>query len=275
MCSDCIEAEPGEIIERLRQDALRHIVVLKLLSSYPQHAKLQLREEGPAWALSAAFPVGVSDYDTRTYPSAKLMVVIDGNSVSMMQGLLADVPRAELVLKTRHDAVARAATQYGGALQRTFISFSGGPHAMPVPADVTDGTVLDADLADTFARFGNDVSFLDNALRHGARWFASRCGNDVRSACFVYQNFESIWEIAGVLTQPEWRRQGLARRVVSAGLQHLLRERQQARYQVDAENHGSVALARSLGLSEFLRIEHILIPARPTVASLDGRPQVD
>lgn len=264
--NDFSVATTGEVIERLRKEALRHIVALKLLRLYSQHARLQLREEGPNWALTVVFPASVADYDARTYPTAEFVVVVDGNSANMMRALLGDLPAAEIVLKTSHEAIACSALERGGRLQRTFISFTGGERALPIPEDVADGTALDPDLAEAFARFGNDVSFLDNAFRHGARWFAKRCGNEVRSACVVYQNFESVWEIAGVFTQPEWRRQGLARRVVSAGLQHLLRAKLQPRYQVDAENHASVKLARSLALTEFLRVEHISMPARVTAA---------
>jgi predicted GNAT family acetyltransferase len=154
----------------------------------------------------------------------------------------------------------------GGVRQRTFLSFNCSQCAGPVPEDVRDGTALDPELTEAFARFGNDVSYLADAFRRGARWFAYRCGGEVRSACVVYQNFESVWEVAAVLTQPKWRRRGLARCVVAAGLQYLLRGKLQPRYQVDAENQASVALARSLGLSECLRVEHISMPERATAA---------
>jgi hypothetical protein len=266
MGHDCAVADGGKIIGRLREEALRHIVALKLLSLYPQHARLQFREEGGTWALTVAFPAKVVEYDARMYPTAEFVVVVDGNSVSMMRALLDELPDAQVVLKTSHDAIARYAVECGGRLQKTSISFTGDERALRVPGDVTDGTALDPDLAETFACFGNDVSYLDKAFRCGARWFANRRGSEVRSACVVYQNFESVWEVAGVLTQPEWRRQGLARCVVSAALQYLLTRKLQPRYQVDAENQASAGLARSLALSEFLRIEEILMPMRETAA---------
>lgn len=126
--------------------------------------------------------------------------------------------------------------------------------------------MLDAELAAAFDEFGNDLKFLADALRRGARWFAIRCGNEVLSACIVYQNFDAVWEIAGVLTRPNLRRQGLARSVVVAALRYLRLHGLQPRYQVDESNLASAGLARGLGLVEFLRTAHVLMPARATAA---------
>jgi predicted GNAT family acetyltransferase len=43
-----------------------------------------------------------------------------------------------------------------------------------------------------------------------------------QSAGFVFRNFESVWEIGGVFTHPEFRRHGLARQVVAAALSYLI-----------------------------------------------------
>jgi GNAT superfamily N-acetyltransferase len=251
----------------LRQDVLRHIVALKMLSSHPEPARLRFLEQGPAWALRAAFPNSGSAYDARNYPGAQFVVLIDGNSVSLMQGLLDDLPGAELVLKTSHPAIARRAVELGGGrLERAFLSFTAGQSLPPAAAQVTDGAALDPELAAAFDHFGGDRNSLERCFQEGARWFALRRGRDVHSACVVYQNFDTVWEVARLFTQPEWRRQGLARCVVGAALRYLLIGQRQPRYQVDSANLASVELARSLGLAEFLRMEHVLMPARARAA---------
>lgn len=259
-----------KVVERLREDVLRHIVALKMLSLHPESATLHFHENGSAWALRVAFPAFISEYDRRTYPSAQFVVLIDGNSVSMMRDLLDDLPRGEIILKTGHDVIARQAVEFGGGrLVRTFVSFTGSArthHDAVQQRDratltVTDGTVLDAELAKAFGEFGNDLKFLGDAFQRGARWFAIRRHLEVLSACVVYRNFDAIWETAGVLTRPKVRRQGLARSVVVAALQYLESKGLQPRYQVDECNLASAGLARGLGLVEFLRTEHILLPA--------------
>jgi ribosomal protein S18 acetylase RimI-like enzyme len=251
-----------EVIERLRADPLRHIVALKMLGQYPEHARLELREAGPAWAVSAVFPASVSAYDARAYPTAEFLALIDGNAPSSMLALLDELPHAPLVLKTSHRAIARRAVRRGGRFERAFLSFSSIRALTPEAAPVTEGGPgLDPALARAFAHHGNDLEYLDHCFRNGARWFAIRDGAAVCSACLVYRNFDPIWEIAGLFTQPEWRRQGLARRVVTAALRYLHAHNRQPRYQVDTANRASIELARALGLAELLRVEHVSLRA--------------
>lgn len=254
-------ADSRKVVERLREDVLRHIVALKMLSLHPESATLHFRENGPAWALRVAFPTAVSDYDRRTCPSAQYVVLIDGNSTSMMRDLLEDLPRVESILKTGHEVIARQAVELGGGRHlRTFISFTGSArthHDAVQQRDrgtltVTDGTMLDPELAKVFGEFGNDLKFLGDAFQRGARWFAIRRDLEVLSACVVYRNFDAVWEIAGVLTQPTLRRQGLARSVVVAALQYLGTKGLQPRYQIEECNLASARLrtrSRARGIS--------------------------
>jgi RimJ/RimL family protein N-acetyltransferase len=112
-------------------------------------------------------------------------------------------------------------------------------------------------LAALFDRNGYGAPALARHFADGARWFAIHRDGAPAAACFVFRNFGPVWEIAGVHTAPAARRQGLARRVVRAALVHLLERGVLPRYQTSAANEGSVALARGIGLIEFLRIEHV------------------
>ncbi len=79
------------------------------------------------------------------------------------------------------------------------------------------------------------------------------------SACFVFQNYKQIWEIAGVSTQPDFRRQGLGSIIVSGALKYLSGSGLVPRYQVRWDNHASIRLAKSCGLIEFLQLDHYIL----------------
>jgi GNAT superfamily N-acetyltransferase len=211
------------------------------------------------WALATILPVHVSDYDQRTYPTANYIVLLDGSSSVAMMDLVAAVPRGEVILKTSSEHVAsRAVADLGGRIMRRYISYTL-PSGMPLAMvdSPLQGTALTPELANVFAEAGYARSELEKYFQHGARWFARRQGSQLVSACFVYENFETIWEVAGVFTRPDFRRQGLASSVVTAALRQLSAANLRARYQVSADNAASLSLAMNLGLEEFLRVTHV------------------
>jgi GNAT superfamily N-acetyltransferase len=253
---------PSLAIQRLSSDPLRHVVTLKMLSLFGPHVQLELFDNGAGWATKAIFPAAVSGYDRRWYPTADFIVLVDGNSPDCMVRILDDLPRSELLLKISNRAAAQHATDLlGGQLQRTFISFTAARAGEVAPHDVMHGCELHDEMTLSFIDAGYGRDELDACFRRGGRWFAKAKGARPSSACFVYENFGKVWEIAGVFTQPDLRRQGLARRVVAAATRHLLENNLQPRYQVDAKNVASIGLARSLEFEEFLRVEHVRVPA--------------
>jgi RimJ/RimL family protein N-acetyltransferase len=110
-----------------------------------------------------------------------------------------------------------------------------------------------------FAANGYLDSEMARYFADGARWFAILNETKAQSAGFVFRNFESVWEIGGVLTHPEFRRHGLARQVVAAALRYLIEHGQIPRYQVRSDNLPSIGLAEASGLREFLRMDHLLL----------------
>jgi RimJ/RimL family protein N-acetyltransferase len=99
-------------------------------------------------------------------------------------------------------------------------------------------------------------------FRNGAKWFGIEEGGRLASACFVFENYRQVWEVAGVNAHPDFRRRGLAKRVVEAALVYLVRSGLVPRYQAIWDNQPSLALAKSCGLTEFLRMEHYLVRKR-------------
>lgn len=96
-------------------------------------------------------------------------------------------------------------------------------------------------------------------FNNGAVWFGLLKENRIRSICFVYQNYDDIWEIAGVHTLETERRKGYARTVVTSALAYLLEKKLTPRYMAEIRNTNSMKLAESLQMKQFLRMDHFLL----------------
>lgn len=167
-----------------------------------------------------------------------------------------------MVIKTYDKAVkSYSKDRWAARLARSFISFTASESLTSAQRspEVTDGTALSSDLAQMFAANGYLDSEIIRHFAEGARWFAILNGAKARSVGFVFRNFESVWEIGGVLTQPDFRRRGLARQIVAAALSYLVEHGQIPRYQVRSDNLPSIKLAEASGLREFLRMDHLLV----------------
>ncbi len=256
------DSNPDRTLALLRSDCLRHIVTLKMLHVGGAAVECRLREDKNGWGLLSLFSTRVFEYDQQTYPDRDWIILIDGTSDTAKSTLLEELPVGALVVKTYDVAVKEFLTrQYRAAPVRSFVSFTsppGGPPYSPI-REIVESSQFEPGVAEMFAANG----YLENELaRHfadGARWFGIRAAGRVVSACFVFRNFETVWEIGGVFTQPELRRQGLARQVVAAALHYLHQSHCLPRYQVRSDNLASIDLAKAFGLREFLRMDHFLV----------------
>jgi GNAT superfamily N-acetyltransferase len=106
---------------------------------------------------------------------------------------------------------------------------------------------------------GYTAQELERHFAAGARSFAVREGARRVAAGFIFPNFDAVWEIGGLFTEPGHRRKGYGRRIVAAALHRLLTERLVPRYQVSSDNQESVRLAQSCGLRPFLRMDHFMV----------------
>jgi GNAT superfamily N-acetyltransferase len=251
----------GLILSRLGRDVLRHIVTLKMLRLHGEAMELRFNEDGGGWALLSLLPVRVSDFDRQAYAGEEYVVLVDGTSGSAKEALLEALPRARLVIKTYDEAVGRFASDRLRATRvRSFVSFTAAGAAPPlaVPAGVSESGILVPEIARMLSTNGYLAAELAGHFAAGARWFAvQEAGRNV-SAGFVFQNYDDVWEVGGLFTEPGWRRRGLARRIVTAALGHLAGRRLVPRYQVRSDNVESLRLAESAGLREFLRVDHYL-----------------
>lgn len=250
-----------QAIELLRCDPLRHIVTLKMLTLYGERVDLRFVAESGDWALMSLLPTNLSEYDLRAYATTRFVVLIDGNSAALKLRLFDALPRADIVLKTYDDAVKRHVTQHlAGEPIAGFTSFTATPGLTLRACDssLESSTLSEAESL-IFGQLGYSMHELEKCFDDGGRWFGSRKNGTLVSACFVYRNFDSVWEIAGVFTDPNHRRQRFATTVVTAALKYLLELQRKPRYQVPNTNTASTQLARSIGLQEFLRVDHFLV----------------
>lgn len=264
----------------LEHDPLRHIVGLKMLERAGATADVRVREDATGWAVLIGFDASAFEYDAQTYGRDARIAVLEGTSDRLQIDLLADLPRGrDVILKTQTASVVRSALERFAPSRSpalllhpeaangdephqvaTFLSFTTGSGPSARDDAVISGSALSPELEAFFEGNGYGPAELARHFADGARWFAIEHEGTLAAACFVFRNYGPVWEIAGVHTASNARRQGLAARVVCAALSHLLAAGALPRYQTSAANEASVALARSLGLAEFLRIEHVRIP---------------
>jgi ribosomal protein S18 acetylase RimI-like enzyme len=257
----------------LERDPLRHIVGLKMLHHVGTAADVSLREDDAGWALLITFPSSAFEYDAKNYGHDTRIAVLKGTSEPSQLDLLEALDAREArhtVLKTQNSKVARRARErFDARPVAAFVSFTADGHAAPhsdappnTRFEASTSTALTPTLVTLFERNGYTRAELERYFAAGSRWFSLEQNSTLAAACFVFQNFGRVWEIAGVHTDPGHRRRGLGARVVEAALRHLLAARALPRYQTAATNEASLALARSIGLVEFLRIEHLEIVPR-------------
>ena len=173
------------------------------------------------------------------------------------------LPVAGSVLKV-HDPFSRALveTLSGCSRTRTYLTYTTGkdyrvgPPAAPI-AEIED---LTAEALLLFSHNGYTAEEMTDHFHRGATWFGLRLEGQIRSACFVFQNHERMWEVAGVYTPPQYRRMGYAKSVVQAAIRKLTDTGRVPRYQFRDDNIGSRGVAEALRLQHVLTVNHYVTP---------------
>jgi len=249
-----------QAIDALARDPLRHVVLLKYLTAYPDHTTAH-HVTGAAGAASlVALETAASGYDLKTYPETKIVAFIESDHPDLTAALLDHLPRdAGIVFKlSRPEDVAVVAARFAVARRRGFVSFTAADSSAPEPGIRVTTAPGDAAYR-LFAMQDHARDWLEPLLAAGTA-FACVLERDGRpfSACFAFRNYGPVWEIGGVVTDPDHRRNGHAARVVRAALAELERRGLLSRYQVEDTNAASIGLARSIGLRPFMTLAHYL-----------------
>jgi len=246
------------VIDALARDPLRHVVLLKQMTAYPEHTEAHRVSDARGAATLIALKASASPYDRQAYPGAAVVAFIDSDHPDLTAALLRHVPRGVgVVFKLASDAdLAPVAARFEVVRRTAFTSFTAAGEAAAAP-DVRLTSAPDDTAFRLFETQGHDRAWL-RPLLAGGQAFAcvAADGDETRAACIAFENFGPVWEVGGVVAAPAHRRQGLGRRVVRTALAELARRGLAPRYQVEEGNEASIGLARSAGLTPFLTVTH-------------------
>jgi hypothetical protein len=248
-------------LEHLNSDRLKHLSTLKYLSLYRDHADVKLVEDSRDWAVLSAFPTGILSYDTAAYPRANKALFLNGTSEELKHDLLASLKPDNYILRLNEDLdLSRYNVNFKISTGHTYISYT------CFPSDRTPGEVtiqpnpdITSETIDLFGRNGYTPDDLAGYFHRGAQWFGFSVNGRLASACFIFQNYRDIWEIAGVHTLEAECRRGFAALVVRSALIYLLDRGLVPRYEAEIKNLASHNLARHLNMKPFLTIRHFLL----------------
>lgn len=251
-------SNPSEMVEVLRRDPLRNIVLLKLLIASPEGATLHQVVDGEDAASLLIVDHRFSQFDRDAYPEAANSVILSSNRADLSRQLLALVPDdSVLIFKLMSEADrALVAESYRLTRRTAYHSFTSELHSAP-PSPAVIRRKADELPYSLFATQGHQETWLRSLLERGHAFAATLCvGDQVVSACLAFQIDASVWEVGGVYTLPAFRGRGLARHVVAKALDELRRQALLPRYQVAEDNSASIHLARSVGLAPYMTLTH-------------------
>jgi ribosomal protein S18 acetylase RimI-like enzyme len=255
-----MDAQLRRATELLEHDSLRNIVLLKTLYYYSHVIRCHFHEGPKAAGVLLLLPGGASSFDRKNYPGTNYVVFIAATNPAILPELLQQVPRGKKLLfklmDPRHNNVVRGFF----SLERVtaFVSFTAPPGKLYAQMDCVTVSGMPGDAClDIYAALGHSHEELKPQFASGQAISFTVFQNDKPLAsCFTFPNYGKIYEIGGVFTDPGHRRQGLARKVVEAALNHLAHAGFIARYQVQEDNRASIRLAESIGLRHVVTYEH-------------------
>jgi len=247
-------------IEYLQSDPLKHLTTLKYLSLYHDNATVQLAEDISEWALSVTIPTRILTYDSTTYPNAEKAVFVNGTSERLKKELLDKLPDNSYILRLNEELdLYPLINRFNVSKENTFVSYS----CLELPGIsfdyISSRSEITEEAISIFIKNDYTEPELRKHFKNSALWFGLVKENKIKSACFIYQNYGDIWEIAGVRTLEKERNKGYAQTVVTSALKSILEKNYVPRYETEEKNTNSVNLALSLGMEEFLRIDHYLL----------------
>lgn len=248
-------------VEYLRGNRLKHLSTLKHLLLYQDKITINLVEDSSMWALIAKIPTEFLSYDSVTYPCAKQAIFLNGTSDQLKYYLLENLPKDNYILRLNERLdLSVLENRFQITIGNSYVSYSSSSidntyndNIVPGNREITDEVI------NVITRNGYTENELKKHFNNRAIWFGHVINGAIKSVCFVYQNYEDIWEIAGVHTLETERRKGFAHIVVASALTHMFDAGLIPRYEVDIRNANSIRLAENLGMKQFLRIDHYLL----------------
>lgn len=247
-------------------DRFRCLVQLKCLHLYREALTCFYTEQPDGIGVLLSYPTSAVAWDRANYAQTQAVLLPVASSISAAQSVLRRVQDVfdlsePLVFKfcdsATRDVFSDALTL---SHTKTFVSYTSYPdqrfEAVPL---VTVTPSLERTCYPLYMENGYTSAELDQAAEDGAFSVVRYADGNPVSACFVFRNFDNIWEIAGVRTLADKQRQGLAQAVVQTALRAIQAHGYLPRYQAELTNLPSIALAEKLRLYQCLRFEHYLL----------------
>jgi len=245
-------------------DRLKYLVHLKYVNLYGDSITCTYLEQGDQVAVLLRYPSARVVWDAAAYPTTEQVFLPAANDASMARLLLDDMRESGLLNRSQvikfSDTETEAVFKETLPLQfaRSLTSYTSAPNATfePDAEVVIEHQPNDEHMA-AFLCNGYSAEEIAADFAKGAVLFSLYDANRwLLSSCMIYQNFDDLWEIAGVHTADSARRKGYARRVVQTALSHVLEMQQIPRYHVEDVNTASHKLAQGLGLQACLHFRH-------------------
>lgn len=246
---------------RLEEDLFLNASTLKFLRLHPAEARGRLVARGGEWASLTWFPAALFAFDRGAYPLAQWVAFLNGPSLEGQASLLELLPPGPGILKLPKPLLWGSWSRGRSAEQvRDFWAYTTAQAPSHDPQDLEEHADLPPGLAELWASEGRDLKEVRRALETGGRCYLRRAKGQAVSGCYTQILHGRLWEVAGLITHPEHRRQGYGAQVAGRAVTRLLARGLSPRYFVDAANRPSVQLAEGLGLRRQSHLTHWRVP---------------
>jgi RimJ/RimL family protein N-acetyltransferase len=250
------------VLEFLSRDVLRNIVLLKMLTLFPDAVECHYCADHTGAGVVLYLPTQAVPFDRQAYPSTQYVVLLSATSQNIVRQLLTFVPQGvPLVFKLLDDADRQTVAQLFALRRATaFVSYTTSLNQhFALSSIVRISKQVDQSCFALYAAQGHSREDMSSYFATGsALAFTIYQAATPIATCFIYQNFGDVYEIAGVYTIPSKRRQGYARLLVESALHTLALRQSIPRYQVHEDNQASIQLAEAIGLRRFVTMVHWL-----------------
>ena len=261
------------IMAALAAQPLENVALLKHLFLYPLNSRAVSITEGDRRATLVLLETRASPWDHAVYGDCAWTAFLASDAAALSAALLDRVPLQGGVVYKLQSEADRAVLAGRSVSEQTarFFSYTAdrlfrrdGAVRVTVEPRAGDYALI--------AEQGHDRAGLAAQLASGDAFFCvldDREAPDLPAAlCCVFRNHGSVFEIGGVVTRRDRRRQGLARRVVATALAVIGERGLIPRYHVESDNTASIALAEGLGLRRFLTLTHQKVRPSDAPASI-------
>lgn len=247
-------------IRLLESDTLKHLVTLKYLTTYRKDATVNVIEDKTGWAVLSSFPTSILSFDREAYPKAKVALFVNGTNDLLKNSLVNELPLNNCILRLNEPLDLSRLDRFTVSRGYIYNSYTCSKLPQTTPDTIlTPNSKLTEDVIKFFVLNGHDEQDLIKYFKNGAKWFGVTKDNEIKSACFIYLDYANVREIGGMRTLEQERRKGYARIVTYSALKYLLDNRLTPRICTEEKNVNSIRVVQSLGMNQFLRIEHFLL----------------